>query len=152
MRQWQSGAIVLPQLGELQYRDRNHPRQYPKMATIRRDAAGRYFVTVVVEERLAPRPAPGEKSVGIDLGLKDLAVLSTGEKITNPQHLNQARRRLKHEQRRLARKCKGSGRWHKQRRRVARQHARVVDTRHEIPCTSSPGASWTKTKSCASNR
>ena len=129
-RRWEGGAVEIPGLGALKYRGDRHPHQYPKMATVRRDAAGRYFVTVMVEEAPAPPPA-AENTVGIDLGLKDLAVLSTGETIANPRHLARKQRRLKREQRKLSRRQKGSGRWHAQRRRVARLHARVCDTRDD---------------------
>lgn len=126
---WEAGEIVLPGLGALKYRGR-HPRQYPKMATIRRDAAGRYFVTAMVEVTPAPRP-DATQTVGVDLGLKDLAVLSTGEKVPNPRPLRVAQRRLKRAQRRLARKRRGSNRWQAQRRCVAKQHAHVTDTRND---------------------
>ncbi len=127
---WEAGTVDIPGLGPLKYRGGRHPCQYPKMATVRRDAAGRYFVTVMVEETPTPRPA-AERTLGIDLGLKDLAVLSTGEAIANPRHLQRKQRRLKREQRKLSRRQKGSRRWHAQRRRVARLHARVRDTRDD---------------------
>lgn len=129
-RRWEAGAVEIPGLGPLKYRGGRHPQQYPKMATVRRDAAGRYFVTVMVEETPAP-PPEAEHTVGIDLGLKELAVLSSGDAIANPRHLKRRQRRLKREQRKLSRRQKGSGRWHTQRRRVARLYGRVSDTRDD---------------------
>ena len=127
---WAGGEIDVPGLGVLRYRGNWHPRQAPKMVTVRRDAAGRYFVTAMVEE---PAPAAPKASgiVGIDLGLKDLAVLSTGEKIPNPRLLRRARHLLKRAQRRLARARKGSKRRQELRRRVAKLHAHVRDTRND---------------------
>lgn len=127
---WEGGSVEIPGLGALKYRGGRHPQQYPKMATVRCDASGRYFVTVMIEEAPAPRPA-AERSIGIDLGLKDLAVLSSGEAIANPRHLQRKQRRLRREQRKLSRRQKGSGRWHAQRQRVACLHARVRDTRED---------------------
>lgn len=129
LSRWANGAVFIPGLGAMRWRNGAHPAQAPKMVTIRRDAAGRYFVTAMVEEAPAERPAPTNKSVGIDLGLKSLAVLSTGEVLANPRHLRAKERRLRRAQRALSRKRRGSGRWHRTRRSVARFHARVADTR-----------------------
>lgn len=101
------------------------------MVTLRRDPDGRYFVAFMVEETIE-QAAPSQKSVGIDAGVKDVLITSDGQKSGNPRHLRRYRRRLKWAQRRLARKQKGSGRWHKQRQRVARLHARVHDARQDF--------------------
>jgi putative transposase len=69
--------------------------------------------------------------VGVDVGLKDVAVLSTGEKIANPRHLQRSERRLKHAQRNLSRKQNGSKNREKARRKVAREHARIADQRRD---------------------
>jgi len=52
------------------------------------DARGHWFLNIVVE-LAAPEPRPVRRGVGIDLGLKDFAALSTGEKIENPRYLQQ---------------------------------------------------------------
>src|SRR5882762_10849329 len=67
--------------------------------------------------------------VGVDLGLTDLATLSTGEKIPNPKRYHARLRYLRQQQRCLARRRKGSRRREKQRLRVARAHARVRQER-----------------------
>ena len=130
-RRWESGEVVIPGLGALKYRDRRHPHKYPKMATLRRDAIGRYFVTVTIDEPAVQRPST-TRVVGIDLGLKDLMVLSTGEKIGNPRPLRCSMRRLKRAQRALSRKRRASKRYRKQKEKVARLHARVKDTRSDV--------------------
>ena len=94
-------------------------------------AAGRHFVSFMVEEAIQHAPA-STQSVGIDLGLKDVIITSTGKKTGNPRHVRRYQRRLKRTQRRLSRKRKGSGRWHRQKRRVARIHARVADARKDF--------------------
>jgi putative transposase len=68
----------------------------------------------------------------VDLGLKDFAVLSTGERIPHPRHMDARERRLKRYQRRLARCQKGSANRAKAKLRVARQHARVADGRRDF--------------------
>lgn len=57
------------------------------------DAAGNWYLNVAVEVAdVAPRPVEG--GVGIDLGLKAFAALSTGEVIDNPRHFRRLEDRL----------------------------------------------------------
>src|SRR5262249_16680046 len=79
----------------------------PSTITLSRDTAGRYFISFLVQEEIQALPVV-KAMVGVDVGLKDLAVLSTGEKIASPEHLRRSERRLAHAQRHLARKQKGS--------------------------------------------
>lgn len=102
----------------------------PTTITISKDPAGRYFVSFLVEEEIAALPAVNTV-VGVDLGVKDLAVLSTGEKVANPRHLQRNTRRLAHAQRELARKKKGSKNREKARRKVARAYGKVADQRDD---------------------
>ncbi|MEE2060597.1 RNA-guided endonuclease InsQ/TnpB family protein [Rhodococcus artemisiae] len=104
----------------------------PTMVVVSREADGRWFVTFAVDTTdPAPLPDTGE-SVGVDLGIKDFAVLSTGEKIGNPRHMARHERGLRRHQRRLARMQKGSNNRAKQRSRVARKHSRVRDARRDF--------------------
>jgi len=100
----------------------------PTTVTVSKDTAGRYFVSFLVEEDIKPLPVV-TAMVGVDLGVKDLAVLSTGEQIANPQHLRRSERKLAHAQRNLARKQKGSKTREKARLKVARVHATIADQR-----------------------
>jgi putative transposase len=104
----------------------------PTMVIVSREPDGRWFVTFQVDcSHPLPLPTTGT-SVGIDLGLTDFAALSTGETIAHPRHMDRHERRLKHYQRILARKQRGSANRAKARRRVARQHARVRDARRDF--------------------
>ncbi|MDF5754328.1 RNA-guided endonuclease TnpB family protein [Spongiactinospora sp. TRM90649] len=98
----------------------------PSTVTVSRDAAGRWFVSLLVEEEIAPLP-PVEAAVGVDVGITALATLSTGEKIPNPRHERRDRRRLAKAQRALARKEKGSNNRAKARLKVAKVYARIAD-------------------------
>jgi putative transposase len=102
----------------------------PSTVTLSQDPAGRYFVSFLVEEDVAPLPLVNAM-VGVDLGLHDLAVLSTGEKVPNPRHLRRSERKLAHAQRNLARKQKGSKNREKARLKVARVHAQIADQRRD---------------------
>jgi putative transposase len=103
----------------------------PSTVTVSRDAAGRWFVSMLVEETIkTARKTKG--MVGIDVGLTSLVTLSTGEKITNPRHERRDRRKLATAQRALSRKEKGSMNREKARRKVARAHARITDRRTDF--------------------
>lgn len=103
----------------------------PSTATVTLDPDGRYFVTFVVEVEPARLPATN-KQVGIDLGLTDLVVTSSGFRSGNPRNLRNLEGKLAREQRRLSLKIKGSRNWDRQRRKVARVHSRVRDRRKDF--------------------
>ena len=103
----------------------------PTTVTMSRDPAGRYFVSLLVEEELAPLP-PTPAVVGVDLGLHDVVTLSTGEKTGNERFFVEDEKRLARLQRRHARKRKGSKNREKARRKVARLHARIADRRKDF--------------------
>lgn len=98
--------------------------------TISRDSAERYFVSILVETK-AKALKKVKATVGIDVGLKDLATLSDGEKLPNPKFLQIKERRLKIRQRRLSRKVKGSNNRKQARLEIARIHAKIADTRRD---------------------
>ena len=103
----------------------------PTTITLSRDPAGRYFVSFLVEEDLAPLPS-SSNTVGIDLGLEDVVTLSTGEKTGNEHFFGQEEKRLARAQRRHAKKQKGGKNREKARRQVARIHARIADRRRDF--------------------
>jgi putative transposase len=125
---WARGLVSLPKLGALNLAESLPKVERPDLMTLSRDAAGRYHVSFCarVESSLLPIT---HRVVGVDLGLKDLATLSTGEKIQNPKRYHARLRHLRQQQRCLARRQKGSRRREKQRLRVARAHARVRQER-----------------------
>ncbi|GIH60636.1 transposase [Microbispora siamensis] len=102
----------------------------PSTVTVSRDAAGRWFVSILVEETIRPLD-PAESAVGVDAGITALVTLSTGEKVTNPRHERRDRRRLARAQRALARRVKGSANRAKARTWVARVYARIADRRRD---------------------
>jgi IS605 OrfB family transposase len=126
-----NGRLRLPKVGDLRVRWSRELPSSPSSVTITLDGAGRYYASFVVQIQAAPLPwTPAQ--VGIDLGLTHFATLSTGEKITNPPWLRQRQRALRRAQRSLSRRQKGSNNRDKQRRKVARLHARVADARRDF--------------------
>ena len=100
----------------------------PSTVTVSRDQAGRYFVSILVEEEITPL-APKEPQIGIDLGLKVMVATSAGQTYENPKYAARTAKKLARAQRKLARKQKGSKNREQQRRRVAKIHARIADRR-----------------------
>ncbi|MEU4084220.1 RNA-guided endonuclease InsQ/TnpB family protein [Streptomyces aureus] len=103
----------------------------PSTVTVSRDAAGRWFVTVLVEDRPLPNRI-SDAAVGLDVGLRSLVTLSTGEKVAHPKFGRSDAGRLARAQRELARKEQGSRNQAKARRRVALIHARIADRRRDF--------------------
>jgi putative transposase len=134
---WKRGTLSLPKLGVLKLAEELPSVDRPDLVTLTLDAAGRYFVSFSAEVEKAP-PCFSFRcpAVGVDLGLKHLATLSTGEKIDNPKHYQARFRYLRQQQRCLSRRVKGSQGRERQKLRVARAHARVKQARqnalHEL--------------------
>jgi len=111
-------------------------RTIPKAAkvttvTVSKDAAGRYFVSMLCDDSVAPKGVI-DKTIGIDLGLTHFAILSTGEKIVSPKTFVTNQAKLTKLQRRLAKKQKGSNNRAKARLKVAKLHAKITDTRKDF--------------------
>jgi putative transposase len=102
----------------------------PSTVTISRDTAGRYFISCLCEFEPVSLPITA-KTVGIDVGLKDLFVTDTGFKTGNPRHTAKYAKRLALQQRRLSRKKKGSKNRAKARLKVAKLHAKIADCRQD---------------------
>jgi putative transposase len=102
----------------------------PTTVTVTKDTANRYFVSILVEEEIKPLPVVN-KQVGLDLGLKSMVILSTGETVGNPKYFAKDEKKLAKVQRRLAKKQKGSKNRIKARLKVARIHARIADRRRD---------------------
>lgn len=111
-------------------------RSIPKAAkvttvTVSRDAAGRYFVSMLCDDALQALPET-ESKVGIDLGLTHFAILSSGKKIAAPNFFRKSEAKLAKLQRRLAKKVKGSKNRAKARVKVALVHAHISDARRDF--------------------
>lgn len=102
----------------------------PSSVTVSKDRSGRYFVSILGEEDIQPLPAV-EQQVGLDVGLKSMVVLSTGEAIDNPKYYAKDEQKVAKAQRQQAKKQKGSRNREKARQKVARIHARIADKRRD---------------------
>ncbi len=92
--------------------------------------AGHWYAAVNVEVE-TPEHEHSQESVGIDLGVKTLAVLSDGRQYENQGLLRSELRKLKRLNRELSRRREGSGRWGYTRQKLARLHRRVANRRRD---------------------
>jgi putative transposase len=102
----------------------------PSSVTIIKDSANRYFVSILVAEAIKPFPVVN-KMVGLDLGIKSMVALSTGERVGNPTYFARDEKKLAKAQRRLASKQKGSKNRAKARLKVAKINTRIADRRRD---------------------
>ena len=123
--------IQLPRLGLLKLKEANYiPTQEVHIlsATVS-EKAGRWYVSVQVEEEIAdPMKAQG-KAIGVDLGVKTLATTSEAVAYENPKALRKNLKKLAQMARRHPRKVKGSKNRKKAARKLARMHARIARIR-----------------------
>ncbi|WP_028399279.1 IS200/IS605 family element RNA-guided endonuclease TnpB [Ectobacillus panaciterrae] len=120
--------MKLPKLGLVRFAKSREVEGRILNATVRRNPSGKYFVSLLTEVEVQLKQKT-ESSVGIDLGIKDFAILSTGEVFSNPKWFRTLEAKLANAQRLLSRRTKGSANWNKQRIKVARIHERIVNAR-----------------------
>lgn len=92
--------------------------------------ADQWYVSITVEAESPPLPpSESQDAVGVDLGIKTLATLSTGEKFLGPKAMNTLLKRLRRLSRALARKVIGSRNRTKARLKLARLYAKIANVR-----------------------
>lgn len=104
----------------------------PSTVTVSLDAAGRWFVSILLDDPGVRALPSSNSAIGIDLGISSLATLSTGEKIPNPAFHRREGARLAAAHRGLARKEKGSRNYGKARVKAARINARIASRRRDF--------------------
>jgi putative transposase len=132
---WRDGQLTLAKMAEPLAIVWSRPLPEgaePSTVTVSRDSAGRWHVSLLVDDPTV-RPLPAtDQVVGLDAGTTALVTLSIGEKIVNPKFERADRKKLAKAQRELAKKQKGSVNRAKARARVARVHARIGDRRRDL--------------------
>ncbi len=122
--------LKLPKLGLVKYANSRKVEGRIMSATIRRNASGKYFVSILTELEIQSLPIV-EKVIGIDLGIKDFAICSDGTVFANPKYLSKYEKELIRWQRKLSRREKGGSNWNKVRIKVARLHEKIANTRND---------------------
>ncbi len=123
--------IKLPKLGLVRFAKSREVDGQIMNATIRRNPSGKYFVSVLTETEVSELPKTNS-SIGVDLGLKDFAILSDGMKYPNHRYFKSLEQKLMKAQRILSRRVIGSSNWKKQRVKVARIHEKIESKRTDF--------------------
>jgi putative transposase len=123
--------IKLPKLGLVRYAKSREVDGRVINATIRRNPSGKYFVSVLVETEGTEWPKTNSRT-GVDLGLKDFAILSDGTKYKNHRYFKSLEQKLVKAQQILSRRVIGSSNWLKQKRKVARIHENIENKRTDF--------------------
>lgn len=123
--------ILLPKLGSVKCRFPKEAEGAIKNATVTREPDGTYSISLMCEVVRPEEPERTGKAVGIDLGIKTLAVTSDGKEYDNPRTYSRNRKKLAREQRKLSRKTKGSKNYEKQRVKVAKLHKKIRNQRQD---------------------
>jgi len=131
-------TIYFPKIGHIRLKLSGNTRTFDgkmKTVTLRQTPSGKYFVSILVEidQEFPKKPTITlETTVGVDVGLKTFATLSTGEKIEHPKALKKSLRKLKRLQQQVARKKKGSSNRSKARKCLAKLHEHVSNQRKDF--------------------
>lgn len=118
-------SVKLPKLGVVECRVSRPVEGRILSGTISQEPSGKYFISICCTDAgMDSLPATG-RAIGIDMGLKDFAVTSDGDKYPNHRYLRKSEKKLARLQRQLSRKQKGSRRRTKARIKVARCHEHI---------------------------
>lgn len=125
--------LRLPKLGSVRFAKSREIEGRILSVTVRRNPSGKYFASVLCEMSACPYvPVSKDQAIGIDLGIKDFAILSNEEKIPNPKYLRKYEKQLVKAQRKAARRKKGGKNREKARIQVARLHEKITNARNDF--------------------
>ena len=127
--------IKIPKVGIIKFRDNYNLEDKNILKiyniTISKTPSGKYFASISAEVYI-PCFERTNQNIGIDLGLKDFAIFSTGEKIDNPRILKHLEVKYRRLAKSLSRKVKGSANYQKAKLRLARFHEHVTNIRKDF--------------------
>lgn len=131
----EGNRIKLPKLGWVRFAKSREIEGRILRATVRQNASGKYFVSIVCElpvKKEEEIKTPINHSIGMDMGLKEFAILSNGDVISNPKFYRKHEPRLHFLQRKLSRQQIGSHRWLRTKRKIANIHEKIQNKRHDF--------------------
>ena len=131
---FQRGSITIPKAKDIPAVLHRRFKGTVKTVTVSMTPSGKYFASVLVDSNLEELPATEvrrDTTLGIDLGIKSLAVCSDGRTFDNPKNLQRSLDRLSVLQKQLSHKQKGSANRNKARIRVARLQEHIANCRKD---------------------
>jgi putative transposase len=123
--------LTLSKIGSIRIFKHREVEGKIKTCTIKKDKLGHWYAILVSEIENVPEIEP-KTAIGVDVGLKSLVVLSTGETIQYPKYYIKDEKKLAVAQRSLSRKMKGSSNRQKAKLKVARLHQKIQNYRDEF--------------------
>ena len=124
--------IKLPKLGKIKIVNHRNKTGIAKSCTISMTPTNEFYISILWKEDEINETLPiTDKEVGIDLGLKDLAICSDGEKFPVLQSLRKELPKLKQEQRKLSKMERGSNNYNRQKLKVAKLHQHIANQRKD---------------------
>lgn len=124
--------IKLPKIGLVRVRQHRDFEGLIKSVTVSKKPSGKYYVSVLVEQEAKEKHPATDSKVGIDLGIKEFAIISDGEMIENPKYLRKSEKKLCRLQKDLSRCQPGSKNRAKCRVKVAKQHEKISNQRKDF--------------------
>lgn len=132
---WKASKVWVPKCGLVSVVLSRRFEGKIKTCTVSRTPTHKFFISILVEDGkdlpVKPPMTPEMSSIGIDLGIKHLAITSNGQKFDNPKHLRASLMKLQKLQRRLSRKKKGSKNRKKAQLLVARAYETISNQRKD---------------------
>ena len=123
--------IKLAKLGSVRFRG-YLPQGDIIRVTISKSPSGKYYLSACYRNVEIEQFENTGNDIGIDLGIKEFAILSDGTKIENPKYFANTQKKLARYQRKLSRKSRGSKNKEKQRIKVARIHEKIANQRKDF--------------------
>lgn len=102
-----------------------------KSATISKTPSNQYYISILVDTENIQLQKSDNK-IGIDLGLKEFAICSNGDRFDNPKNLRSSEKKLAKLQKDLSRKTKGSNNRYKAKLKVAKLHQKIANQRKDF--------------------
>lgn len=122
--------IKLPKLGLIRFAKSREVEGRILNATIRRNPSGKYFISIGAEIEVSELPKT-QSTIGVDVGLKDFAILSNGTTYSNPKFFRTLEEKLAKAQRIMSRRVIGGANWYKAKIKVARLHEKITNARND---------------------
>lgn len=127
----ENNRIRLPKLGYVKLKIHREVLGNIRSCTISMSKSGKYYISILTDYEFTHKKQV-ENKVGVDLGIKDFAILSNGEKVANPKFYRNEEQRIKKAQRTLSRRVKGSKNRDKAKVILAKLHEKVANRRNDF--------------------
>jgi putative transposase len=127
--------LLVPKMKPIEIRFHREFEGKIKTITIKHTTTNKYFASILVETKdvvKKPKVIKEATTIGLDLGIKDFVVLSTGEKIANPKTLKQYEHKLKKGQQKVSKRTKGGKNRTKAKLVVAKIHEKISNVRKDF--------------------